>query len=155
MAGYLAHIASDVAYWENVLPHLPPFPERSDAHHGAWLIADDCALGAADRALDVEVIEYDAAPPWVDVAAVRRMLVRLQSRILVDGMWPVELAYFRARPEAEGRTDDALLAELLPTWEASLAQARSLIPDSAWDSFRADAVRRAGETVRAYLDATR
>ena len=152
MAGYLAHIAADVAYWENVLPYLPPFPERSDAHHGAWLIADDCALGADDRALDLEGVDYGAAPPWVDVTAVQRMLVRLQSRILVDGMWPVELAYFRARPEAEGRTDDVLLAELRPVWEASLAQARELIPDAAWDSFRASAVRRARETVRAYLD---
>ena len=155
LAGYLAHIAADVAYWHNVLPHLPRFPERSEAHHGAWLIADDCALGSGDRTLDPESVDYDAAPPWVDPAVVKRMLIRLQTRILVDGMWPVELAYFRARPEAEGRTDEALLAEQLPAWESSLAQARDLIPGSAWDAFRADAVRRAVELVRAYLAAAR
>ena len=81
------------------------------------------------------------------------MLVRLQSRILVDGMWPVELAYYRARPETEGRTDEALLTEQRPVWESNLAQARELIPSSAWDAFRADAVRRARDFVRAYLAA--
>jgi hypothetical protein len=151
MAGYLAHIAADIAYWENVLPYLPPFPERSDAHHGAWLIADDCVLAADDRALDPDAIDFTAAPSWVQVEAVRRMVVRLQTRILVDGMWPVELAYFRARPEAAGKNDDALLAEHRPVWESNLAQARELIPRDAWESFRAAAVRRACETVRAYL----
>ena len=151
MAGYLAHIAADLAYWEHVLPHLPPFPERSEAHHGAWLIADDCALDQDDRALDPERIDYAAAPPWVEVEAVKRMLIRLQTRILVDGMWPVELAYFRARPEAEGRQDDDLLAEFQPAWESNLAQAREMIPLEAWDTFRSAAVRRACAIVRAYL----
>ncbi|HET7770198.1 MAG TPA: zinc dependent phospholipase C family protein [Chloroflexota bacterium] len=153
LAGYLAHIAADVAYWEHVLPHLPPFPERSEAHHGAWLIADDCALDAGDRTLDPEAVDYAAAPPWVDAHVVKRMLTRLQSRILVDGMWPVELAYFRARPEAEGRSDDELLADLQSAWESNLAQAREMIPAAAWDAFRAAAVRRASEVVRAYLAA--
>ena len=151
LAGYLAHIAADVAYWENVLPHLPPFPERSDAHHGAWLIADDCTLSGDDRSLDPDAVDYSAAPPWVAVDAVKRMLVRLQTRILADGMWSVEVAYFRARPEASGRTDEALLAEQRPAWESNLAQARQLIPSAAWYAFRADAVRRACAIVRAYL----
>ena len=151
MAGYLAHVASDIAYWDTVLPYLPPFPERSDAHHGAWLIADDCAVPDDERSLDAERVDYESAPPWVDVSAVRRMLVRLQERILVDGMWPVELAYFRARPEAAGLSDDALLAEHLTSWEGNLAQARALIPDAAWEAFRAGAVRRACEIVREYL----
>jgi hypothetical protein len=155
LAGYVAHIAADVAYWQNVLPHLPPFPERSEAHHGAWLIADDCALDSSDRSLDPESVDYGAAPPWVEPDVVRRMLVRLQTRILVDGMWPVELAYFRGRPGTEGRSDEALLAEQLPAWESSLAQARDLIPTTAWDAFRGDAVRRACQFVRAYLDAAR
>ena len=153
LAGYLAHIAADVAYWEHVLPHLPPFPERSEAHHGAWLIADDCALDAGDRALDPEAVDYAAAPPWVDPQVVKRMLIRLQSRILVDGMWPVELAYFRARPEAAGRSDEDLLADLQSEWESNLAQARDMIPALAWDAFRTAAVRRACEFVRAYLAA--
>ena len=151
MAGYLAHISADIAYWEHVLPHLPPFPERSEAHHGAWLIADDCSLGDEDRALDPDTVDYSAAPPWVEVEPVKRMLVRLQSRILVDGMWSVELAYFRARPEAADREDDDLLAEHLPAWESNLAQARELIPQGAWGAFRTAAVRRACATVRAYL----
>lgn len=151
MAGYLAHIAADIAYWEHVLPYLPPFPERSEAHHGAWLIADDCALPVDDRTLDTDAVNYSAAPPWVDPEPVKRMLTRLQSRILVDGMWPVELAYFRSRPEAAGRRDEDLLAEHRPAWEANLSQARDLIPSSAWDAFRANAVERSCATVRAYL----
>jgi len=151
MAGYLAHIATDLAYWHNVLPFLPPFPEQSEAHHGAWLIADDCAIATADRFLDPTHVDYGGAPPWVDVEAVRRMLVRLQERILVDGMWPVELAYYRARPEAAERADADLLAEQLSGWESNLAQARELIPDGAWPAFRTDAERRACKIVRAYL----
>jgi hypothetical protein len=152
MAGYLAHISADIAYWEHVLPHLPPFPERSEAHHGAWLIADDCALPNDDRALDPDAVDYSAAPPWVAPEPVKRMLERLRSRILVDGMWTVELAYFRARPETATREDDDLLAEYQPAWESNLAQARQLIPSGAWDAFRRAAVQRAAETVRAYLN---
>jgi hypothetical protein len=66
-------------------------------------------------------------------------------------MWPVELAYFRARPEAAGLADEALLAEHRANWEANLLEARALIPPHAWDAFRADAIRRASEMVRAYL----
>ncbi|HEU5318487.1 MAG TPA: zinc dependent phospholipase C family protein, partial [Chloroflexota bacterium] len=124
MAGYVAHIAADVAYWDNILPHLPPFPQRAPLHHGAWLIADDVAIPDGERDVDPDGVDYAAAPPWVDESAVRRMLARLRGRILVDGMWTVELAYVRARPEAAGKSDDELLAEHLPGWEVGLAEAR-------------------------------
>lgn len=151
MAGYLAHIAGDIAYWRHVLPLLPPFPERADAHHGAWLIADDMAIPDADRHLDPASVDYASAPPWVESAAVQRMLARLQDRILVDGMWAVEVAYFKARPEAAGRSDADLLAEHVPAWRSHLAEASDLIPSAAWDAFRADALERGASLIRAYL----
>ena len=151
MAGYLTHIATDVAYWEYILPHLPRFPQRAPLHHGAWLIADDIPIPDADRDADPDLVEYGAAPAWVDSSAVRRLLAGLRGRILVDGMWAVELAYFRSRPEAANRTDDELLAEHLPAWKAALAEARAQVPPGAWQDFRAEAVRRAAEMVRGYL----
>jgi hypothetical protein len=152
MVGYLVHLLTDIAYWRHVLSHLPPFPEQAELHHGAWLVADHLVtISDAERQVDVEGVRYDMAPPWVEEAAVRRLLNRLASHILPpDNMWAVELAYAR-RPDIAARPDDDLLRERLPTWESSLAQIRTALDERVWNAFQVDAAQGAVETVSAYL----
>ena len=132
--------------------HLPPFPAHSSVHHGAWLLADEAPIPAGARTVELAAVRFDLAPPWIDRAAVRQMLARVTERILVpDGMWPVEVAYTRARPEAQGRPDEVLLAERLPEWQANLAEARAALPAGTWRRFYADAERLSVGAVTRYL----
>ena len=122
LLGYLTHVLTDVAYWRHVLSRLPPFPAQAGAHHGAWVLADQQAIPAAERHLDGAALRFEHAPPWVDEHAVRRMLERVTGRVLPpDGMWPVELAYARNRLDLEGQTDGEVLRRVLPEWEANVA----------------------------------
>jgi hypothetical protein len=154
MLGYLTHILTDISYWRNVISRLPPFPAEAGVHHGAWVLADQLAIPQTERHLDVDVLRFEAAPPWVDEAAVRRMISRVVDRILVtDGMWAVELAYIRYRPELEGKSDAEVLQIILPEWEANVALARAHVPPAAWLAFRQDAVAGAVATIVGYLAA--
>jgi hypothetical protein len=154
MLGYLSHVLTDIAYWRHVLAHLPRFPEQPELHHGAWILADQVARPPADeRAVDAEAVSFAAAPPWVREAPVRQMLARLTGRILLpDDTWPAEVAYYRSRPDAAGRTDEELLATYRPQWEAALEAARAAIPPGAWAAFQQEAVDGAVRAVLAYLD---
>jgi hypothetical protein len=153
--GYLTHILTDVAYWRHVIARLPRFPQEAGIHHGAWVLADQFPIPRGERGLDVEALRFDAAPPWVDEAAMRSMLGRIVERILaVDGMWPVELSYVRYRPELAGKSDAEALAVVLPEWEANVAAARALLPPDVWERFRLDAVEGAAGTIEAYLACT-
>jgi hypothetical protein len=152
MAGYLAHIATDVAYWRHVLSRLPPFPEHAAVHHGAWMLADALPLPHDERRLDPAAVDYLAAPPWVDAPAVRRLLDRMTGRLLLpDGVWATELAYVRGRPEDAARSDDDLLREHMPAWEVSVAQAGQLLPPELWREFQHRAVEGSVATLRRYL----
>src|SRR5919108_5668305 len=152
MLGYLTHLLTDVAYWRHGITALPPFPAHAGVHHGAWLLADQLPLPASERALDVEAIRFDLAPGWIDEAAVRRMFDRVSNGILgPDGMWPVELGYFRHHPEARGRADAELLAERVPLWERHVTEARAALPPAAWDRFAADAVASSVQAIQRYL----
>jgi hypothetical protein len=154
MLGYLTHILTDIAYWRNVISRLPAFPAEAGVHHGAWVLADQLAIPQAERRLDVDVLRFEAAPPWVDETAVRRMITRVVERILLaDGMWPVELSYIRYRPELEGKSDAEVFEIILPEWEANVARARSLVPEASWQAFRQDAVTGAVTTIAGYLTA--
>jgi hypothetical protein len=154
MLGYLTHILTDIAYWRNVISRLPAFPAESGVHHGAWVLADQLAIPQAERHLDVDVLRFDDAPPWVDEAAVRRMIARVVERILAaDGMWPVELSYIRYRPELEGKSDAEVFEIILPEWEANVARARDVVPEAAWRAFHRDAVAGAVATIAGYLEA--
>jgi hypothetical protein len=105
-----------------------------------------------ERTIDRAAIHFQDAPPWVDEAAVRRFLDRLTDRLLPpDNLWHAELAYFRNRPDLEGKTDDEILAEHLPQWEAGLALAVAALPNETWSRFTVDAVSSAVDAVRAYL----
>ena len=153
LAGYLTHVLTDVAYWRHVISKLPPFPAHTGVHHGAWLLADDLTIPAAERALDLEAVRYEAAPPWVEAAAVRQMLGRVTGRILApDGMWAVELAYARSRPDLRDRADEDVLAERLPEWEANLAEARAALPAGVWAAFQEAAVAGSVQAIAAYLN---
>lgn len=152
MLGYLTHVLTDVAYWRHVVTHLPPFPAHIGVHHGAWLLADQVPLPAAERALAAEAIRFDLAPPWIDETAVRRMLDRVTNQILVpDGMWAVELAYYRTHPDAQCKSDDELLAERVPIWEGHLAAARAALADEHWGRFAEDAIASSVGALRSYL----
>jgi hypothetical protein len=152
MLGYLTHVLTDVAYWRHVVTHLPPFPAHIGVHHGAWLLADQVSLPAAERALAAGAIRFDLAPPWIDEAAVRRMVDRVTNQILVpDGMWAVELAYYRTHPDARCTSDDELLAERVPIWEGHLAAARAALPAESWKRFSEDAIASSVAAIRAYL----
>jgi hypothetical protein len=152
MIGYLTHVLTDVAYWRNVLRHLPPFPEQAEAHLGAWLLADSQPIPSDERQVDLAAIDFTAAPSWIDPDAVRRMLDRLTGRVLVpDGMWPVELAYVRGRTESAGTSDADLLKEHLPAWENALARASDVLPAGVWDGFVDHAVQGALSAVETYL----
>jgi hypothetical protein len=150
--GYLTHIHTDVAYWRHVITRLPRFPQEAGIHHGAWVLADQFPIPAGERTLDLGALRFDAAPPWVDEAAMRRMLSRVVERVLTaDGMWPVELSYVRYRPELEGKPDAEVLAALLPEWEANVAGARELLPPEVWERFRVDAVEGSVGVIGTYL----
>jgi hypothetical protein len=154
LLGYLTHVLTDVAYWRNVLSRLPAFPAEAGTHHGAWVLADQLPIPATERRLDADALRFDDAPPWVDEAAVRRMLARVTGQILVpDGMWPVELAYARHRPDLAGASDEEALSRLVPDWEANLAAARAAVPDACWEAFQRDAVEGAVTAVAGYLGA--
>ncbi len=154
LLGYLTHVLTDVAYWRNVLSRLPPFPAEAGTHHGAWVLADQMAIPAAERHLNADALRYGDAPSWVDGTAVRRMLQRVTGHILIpDGMWPVELAYARYRPDLEGIPEAEALRRLVPDWEANLAAARAAVPDASWESFRRDAVEGAVTAIAVYLGA--
>jgi hypothetical protein len=152
LVGYLAHVLTDVAYWRHVLSRLPQFPTDAGTHHGAWVLADQLAIPQAERRLEAEALRFDNAPPWIDEGAVRRMLERVTGRILVpDGMWEVELAYVRNRPELEGKPEDEVRRLILPEWEANVAAARAAVPEAAWEAFRRDAVDGAVAAITGYL----
>lgn len=155
MLGYLTHVMTDVAYWRHVITHLPPFPGSHRVHHGAWLLADQVPVPPDERQLDAATVRFDAAPPWVDDASVRRMLARVTERILVpDGMWPVELAYYRMRSEIDDRPDEEVLRECQPEWEANVAEVREVLPHHVWPVFYADAVTQSVEAIATYLTAS-
>jgi hypothetical protein len=152
LAGYLAHILTDIAYWRTVLRRLPPFPEHAELHYGAWLLADALPLPPGDGNLDPGAVQYEAAPAWVDTRAVRELLDRVTGRLLVgEGMWAAELGYYRGRPELAGRSDEEILREHLPAWRAALAKAQPLLPPPVWEEFVASAVRGSVEAIAAYL----
>lgn len=154
LLGYLAHVLTDVAYWRHVITQLPPFPAHSGVHHGAWVLADQIDIPPQERTLDMEGLRFAAAPPWVDEGAMRQMLARVTERILVpDGMWPVELAYVRYRPDLEGKSEADVLASLLPEWEANVVAARTALPPEVWPAFRAAAVTGSVAAISAYLEA--
>jgi hypothetical protein len=107
LAGYLAHVMTDIAYWRLVLSRLPPFPQEAGMHLGAWMLADSLPLPAPERSLDIHTVDFSAAPPWVDETAVRRLLQRMTERLLIpDGTFETELAYVRGHPESAGRSDE-------------------------------------------------
>ena len=154
MVGYLTHLLTDVAYWRHVVTQLPPFPEHMAAHHGAWMLADQAGgdVQREERAIDRAAIHFQEAPPWVEEAAVRRFLDRLTDRLLPpDDVWQAELAYFRNRPDLQGKSDEEILAEYLPEWEAGLALAVAALPAETWSRFTADAISSAVDAIRAYL----
>jgi hypothetical protein len=154
MIGYLTHLLTDVAYWRHVVTELPPFPEHMAVHHGAWILADEAAGGVPreERSIDRQAIHFHDAPPWVEEAAVRRFLDRLTDRLLPpEDVWQAELAYFRNRPELEGKTDADVLAKLMPEWETGLALAAAALPAQTWHRFKADAVSGTVEAVGTYL----
>jgi hypothetical protein len=152
LAGYLAHVLTDIAYWRVVLSRLPPFPEHASVHHGAWMLADSLPLPDHERTLDVAAVDFAAAPSWVDAPAVRRLLARMTGRLLVpDGAIATELAYVRGRPDSEGRSDDDLLREHGPAWDESLALARPLLPPQVWQDFQRAAVESSAALLRRYL----
>ncbi len=154
LAGYLTHVQTDVAYWRIVLSRLPPFPEHASIHHGAWMLADSLPLPPDERVLNVDAVDFAAAPPWVDVPAVRRLLERMTGRLLLpDGIMATELAYTRGRPDSGGRGDEELLREHGAAWEASLAQARALLSPLVWQDFQEAAVAGSVMLLRRYLGA--
>src|SRR4051812_25885356 len=154
MVGYLTHLLTDVAYWRHVVTKLPPFPEHLAVHHGAWILADQAGMAVPpeERSVDPQAIKFQDAPPWVAEAAVRGFLDRLTGRLLPpDDVWQAELAYFRHRPDLAAKTDEEILAEYLPQWEAGLALANATLPAKTWRRFQEDAVRGAVEAIGAYL----
>ena len=141
MFGYLTHVLSDIAYWRHVVTQLPPLATRGDVHFGAWIIADQLPIAEDDRALDVDLIHEQAAPPWVSVKAVRQMLARVAVPVLSStGTWAAELAYARNAPGMSELTDADILMERQPRWEQALAAAQASLPAGSWTAFREEDV---------------
>jgi hypothetical protein len=154
LAGYLAHVQTDVAYWRIVLSCLPPFPEHASIHHGAWMLADGLPLPPEERTLDLDAVDFASAPPWVDEPAVRRLLERMTGRLLLpDSIMATELAYTRGRPDTGSADDRDLLRQHAPAWEAALAQARARLPATVWQDFQQSAVAGSVALMRRYLGA--
>jgi hypothetical protein len=153
VAGYLTHITADVAYWRHILTHLPPFPEHADAHLGAWLLAEDRVVREAARTVDARGVRYESAPSWIERTAVERLMERVTERLLpADGILPLEVEYFRGRSAPTDLSDEAILAEHGPAWEAAVAKARALLPPDAWHAFNEAAVTGGVNAVVGYLE---
>jgi hypothetical protein len=153
VAGYLTHITSDVAYWRHILAHLPPFPQHADAHLGAWLLAEDRVVREAARTIDVNAVRYESAPSWIERRAVERLMARVTEQLLpADGIMPLEVAYYRGRTAPTDLSDEAILAEHGPEWEAAVAKARALLPPGVWHTFNEVAVTSGVNAVVAYLE---
>jgi hypothetical protein len=152
LLGYLTHVMTDVAYWRHVVVKLPPSPDLA-AHHGAWVLADRLAaeLSVAQRSIDRQAIHYDQAPPWVESAAVQRLLDQFTQLLLVaDDAWQTEVANQRHRPHTCGLSDEEVLAQGLPLWEESVKLARAALPEQTWAAFQQDAITGAVAAVREY-----
>jgi hypothetical protein len=160
--GYLSHVLADVANWTHLQSHLPPFPAERAAHHGVWLIADQLPVDDVDRVLDVSRVPWEAAPPWVETAAVERLLTALVTRVLTQrDPWLAEATYVRHdRDLMQAEPLNLPLAEIgdshlvavrnryMPEWQASMNRARELVPAEAWVRFEAAAVRGSVEAIR-------
>ncbi len=160
--GYLAHVLADVANWTHLQSRLPAFPAERAAHHGIWLIADRLPVDDIDRTIELARVPYAVAPPWIDHAAVERLLSAVVNRVLTQAdPWLAEATYVRhdrdlmqAEPldlRALGVPDSTLVAvrdRHLPEWEASVARARLLVPDEAWSRFETSAIEGSIEAIR-------
>jgi hypothetical protein len=156
LAGYLTHITTDVAYWRHILTLLPPFPEHADVHLGAWLLADDRPILPDSLTVDINRVHYESAPPWIEADAVRRLMVRVTEKLLPQtSMWPLEVAYYRARTAPTELSDEDILAEHGASWDKALAKARALLPPPVWDTFSRGAITGAVDVVLAYLKPSR
>ncbi len=160
MLGVIAHITADLAYWEHIIPLLPPGPPFDGHHYGAWLLVDRLPVPAADRCLQWRDVAVGALPPFGNVDALRRLWDQMVERVLPpDDPWIVESGYrwsayspsLRRNEEQQPRSLDALVREHSGEWAEYVSLVYDLLVPERCAAFIAGAMARGAQQIERYL----
>ncbi|MAG35868.1 MAG: hypothetical protein CL878_06460 [Dehalococcoidia bacterium] len=160
MLGVIAHITADLAYWEHIIPLLPPGPPFDARHYGAWLLMDRLPVPAGDRLLRWSDVAISALPPFGKAGALRQLWDQMVERVLPpDDPWVVESGYRSSGYSPRLRHNEANHPISLDTlvqlhsgeWADNVALVHDLLVPGRRDSFVAGAVARGTDQVERYL----